>query len=1527
MMKPLRCALIGGDTLLMECAQTLLDRGHTIVSVAAGSERVASWAMGAGLAVHAADDLDDFADSVRSNSVDYLFAITHLRLLPPSIVTAASRMAINFHDGPLPGYAGLNTPVWGILRGEAEWGVTWHRIDEGIDTGEVLVQRRFAIANRETSLSLNTRNFEEALDSFGDVLDLIEADNLLPIARDGSEPTTTFRRDDRPDGVLDFTQSAVDVDRLVRALHFGPHPNPVAAAVLWNPLAPVIVGASDVLEQATNSAAGTVLAASDDGLTVACADGAIVLGDLRWMDGSPWSAIKYLNAIGSAVGSALPQLSGDQRRWFADFRDTHARYEASTVATLAAFSAAEFPWPHRQLDNAQSERSSVTVPGAGSYPPEAVVSALSALLVRLAPDGGVHVAVARQSVPEFARQLICTEAALDTTGDVADELARSMSWHRDLLASTPQLAGRAELATGLGLPIGVRLSRDDSPLPQAMVVLQPSANAGGWEVEFAPAAIDLSDVVEFARCLSLTAAASDDTDSPSAVPLLSADARRRVLDEWNATDVTYESACIHELIARQAAATPDRQAVICGEDTLSYQQLTARSERLAAHLQHLGVGPDSLVGVHVDRGVDLIVAVLAVLQAGGAYVALDPAYPADRLRHMIADSGAVVVVCNESHRARLPVPDDDVERRVVAVDGQLPDGAMQRTDVQPHNLAYCMYTSGSAGVPKAVMVEHRNVANLFTAMDAIVSRGADDTWCAVTSLSFDISVVELLYTLARGIRIALYAPDAQRQNARRKAMDFSLFYFSADASSADHRHSANDGGKYHLMLEGARFADANGFCAVWTPERHFHAFGGLYPNPAITAAAIATVTQRISIRAGSVVLPLHHPVEIAEAWSMVDNLSNGRVGISFASGWQPNDFVLRPHNYARAKAAMYEGIEQVRRLWRGESLEFDGPNGAPVSVATLPRPVQAELPIWITTAGNPESFAAAGSAGTNLLTHLVGQSIDQLTAKIVAYRTARAAAGHDPATGVVTLMMHTFVGDDEAVVRSTVREPLRKYLSTSFELLREHAWSFPTFRRPDGSPVGNPDDLADADIAGLAGDDLDAVLDFAADRYYETSGLFGTPEQLIPLVERLHEIGVDEIACLVDFGLATDDVLANLPHLSRVRELVTNEVITDETSIAELVVSSNTTHIQCTPSMARVFTHDPAMRDALGSVRQLLVGGEVLPTDLAHELQSLVGGTVTNMYGPTETTVWSSSWPVQANLGWTPIGTPLANTQLYVLDAVGQPTPHGVAGQLWIGGAGVARGYHQRPELTAERFVADPFRAGSRMYCTGDLARWREQPDGSALLEFLGRADQQVKLRGHRVELGEIEAALRHLAGVDDCAVIVRDTEHLVAYVATRGASFDSRAARDMLRQRLPEVMVPGQIIVLPTLPRTPNGKLDRRALPIQAVAPRVEVVQPTSAIEHQILSDWQLVLGNRTIGIGIDDNFFDVGGHSLLVVRLHRRLQETLGRVIAMTDLYRFPTVRTFTASFATGGKKSGAIESALDRAARRRASSRSRS
>lgn len=347
----------------------------------------------------------------------------------------------------------------------------------------------------------------------------------------------------------------------------------------------------------------------------------------------------------------------------------------------------------------------------------------------------------------------------------------------------------------------------------------------------------------------------------------------------------------------------------------------------------------------------------------------------------------------------------------------------------------------------------------------------------------------------------------------KKQIDFSLFYFASD-----HNEPADD--KYRLLLEGARFADRNGFSAVWTPERHFHAFGGLYPNPSVTGAAIATITNRVHIRAGSVVLPLHNPVRVAEEWAVVDNLSKGRVGISFASGWHSDDFVFAPENFANRRQIMASYIETVRKLWRGESVTLTGGAGDEVHVKILPRPIQSELPVWITAFGSLETFRLAGEIGANMLTHLLGQSVELLAEKIKVYRDAWRDHSHGPGSGHVTLMLHTFVGADYGAVRDTVREPFCSYLRSSLDLLIGL------------SKVAG----IDIDPADLTQENVDAVVAHAFNRYYDSCGLFGTPDTCARTVEKLRTVGVDEIACLIDFGVDTESVLSSLRYLKVLKE-------------------------------------------------------------------------------------------------------------------------------------------------------------------------------------------------------------------------------------------------------------------------------------------------------------------------------------------------------------------------------------------------------
>jgi natural product biosynthesis luciferase-like monooxygenase protein len=285
----------------------------------------------------------------------------------------------------------------------------------------------------------------------------------------------------------------------------------------------------------------------------------------------------------------------------------------------------------------------------------------------------------------------------------------------------------------------------------------------------------------------------------------------------------------------------------------------------------------------------------------------------------------------------------------------------------------------------------------------------------------------------------------------------------------------------------------------------------------VLAAALAMVTRRVRLRAGSVVLPLHHPLRVAEEWAVVDNLSAGRVDLAFATGWNPNDFVFAPAHYAERRDVLFEGIKTVHALWRGEAIELSNGVGEPVAVRVHPLPMQERLSVWITCSGGSERFVEAGRSGANVLTALLFQSVEELAEKVAAYRAARAQGGHDPATGRVTLMLHTCVGDDLDAVRRTVREPFLAYLESSVDL-----WRTLARRKPDQMSAAERRDL----------------LDYAFERYWRTSALFGTPTTCLSMIERLRAVGVDEIACLIDFGVPVDAVLANLVHLDALRRRV-----------------------------------------------------------------------------------------------------------------------------------------------------------------------------------------------------------------------------------------------------------------------------------------------------------------------------------------------------------------------------------------------------
>jgi len=571
--------------------------------------------------------------------------------------------------------------------------------------------------------------------------------------------------------------------------------------------------------------------------------------------------------------------------------------------------------------------------------------------------------------------------------------------------------------------------------------------------------------------------------------------------DWNQTQVDYpRESTISQLFEQQVARTPNAVAIRSAGRSLTYRELDERSNQLARHLQKLGVREDTLVGIAVERSVEMMIGLLAILKAGGAYVPMDPSYPAQRISLMIENSDAGVILALERTKGCL----GETSRQVLSIDGDA--DAIAREDTQPvpcvakgQNLAYVIYTSGSTGKPKGVMIEHRNVVNFFTGMDVAI--GADPgVWLAVTSISFDISVLELFWTLTRGFEVIIH-----------------------------------------------------------------------------------------------------------------------------------------------------------------------------------------------------------GDEGT-----------------------------------------HTIPGE------------IRNY---------------------------------------------------------------------------------------------------------------------------------SVTHMQSTPSLARMIAVNPDGLAAMGRLQKLFLGGEALPTSLIRQLRQQFHGEMHNMYGPTETTIWSTTFPIIGEPDTVPIGKPIANTQIYVLDSELKPVAAGEPGDLYIGGDGIVRGYWQRPDLTRERFLDDPFLAGNRMYRTGDLARFL--PDGN--LEFLGRSDFQVKLRGFRIEIGEIEAVLEKQPNVGQAAVVAREfksrtqteDKRLVGYVVPKtGTKLEIADLRTALAATLPEYMVPSNFVLLDALPLTANGKIDRNALPDPSASESEAAAQPElprNELERAIAQAWKDALGVDSVGL--NENFFDLGAHSLMVAEVHMQLQEQLGR------------------------------------------------
>ncbi len=696
------------------------------------------------------------------------------------------------------------------------------------------------------------------------------------------------------------------------------------------------------------------------------------------------------------------------------------------------------------------------------------------------------------------------------------------------------------------------------------------------------------------------------------VSILAVPEQRKMLDASNnnGSDETFFSPITGPFEA-QVEAIPNATALICENQSISFQDLNDQANRVAHYLRNqpcdriapprMKIGPTvkvlqgdvlslgtndqqqgpppyspqdrgdyqrsagivsgTCVGLLISNSPQTVAGLLGILKAGVTALPLPRSYSRDDIASLLPEKGKLVLAPNRSSSPSGPVDLENVISLDLVEEWSLTRKRENQDYRVPNTQWPCFtYLDHSVKPARHVNLEYSHVLNFFKVLNRRIGCQPGDTLLTDLDSADMFSLLHMIWMLSCGGKVVMSAvPKSQEglgppKPGNKKPIDFSLLFFSSN--EAEFKDD-----KYQLLVEASKFADRHGFRAVWLPERHFHQVGGLFPNPAVLCAALAMITQQIRLRAGSVVLPLHHPVRVAEEWSVVDNLSRGRVDISFARGWNPNDFVLSPESFSSDNKLLLSRIETVRRLWRGETISLPNAQGEMTEIRIYPLPMQSELSVWLTCFGSPDRFREAAVLGANVLTMLLNQTLEEIGKKIDLYRELRATHGYAPETGTISLMLHTLVHHSMEFVRAKVRDPFLKFIRTTVNLHQQ------------GAKVQGIE---------MSGAKLDQIAEYAYERYFRTGALFGTPDSCLEMVDFVHHAGIDEIACQIDFGIDNATAMRGLEFLVELKDRfnrladVSRPKLSDEVStLRRLIEKYHVSHLSCSNALVHHLTKGP----------------------------------------------------------------------------------------------------------------------------------------------------------------------------------------------------------------------------------------------------------------------------------------------------------------------------------------------------------------
>jgi len=785
------CFIIGGGTLPVQCAEILLNHHHELRGIISPDASVNRWTKERG--IPHLDPADNLRAFLSQQPFDYLFSIVNEYILPKEILELPRTCAINYHDSLLPRYAGTHATSWALMHRETTHGVTWHVMNDLVDAGDILKQRRVEIAEGETALTLNAKCYEAAIHSFAELIDNLSC-GRISASKQNLDERTFFPQYKRPSGgcVLSWNHCAHDIDAFFRALDFGSYPNPLGLPKLAIEGDFIIVPKIDVLDSVSETPPGTVTEIDRSFLKVSTASREIALRKALTIDGQPLPISDFVARFELHKGYRFRDLDSEMSRRITTFSASSCKHEAFWVERLATLQPIALPYAARNSSDGKPARY-VSVPI--SIPDEVLtflknrhqawstsdflLAAYGAYLARI---GGACCFDIGFRDYELQRDLAGLEGLftphvpLRVDVDYSQSFAevfyavrrevelvrRHKTYARDVIARYPVLRSTPELERKHTLPVIIErveeLDRYEAVPGSELTLVVPEDGAECHWVYDAEA-LDGDSAARMLRqfTIFLRGIAADPDRCIADLPLLTEEERHQLLVEWNNTRADYPNhSCIHHLVESQVERTPDAVAVVFEDEQMTYRELNRRANQLAHYLRRRGVGPEGLVGICIERSLEMAVGLLGILKAGGAYVPLDPTYPAERLTFMLRDAQVPVLLTQQRLVARLPehgahVVCLDTDWKSITQESEVnPDSG-----VMPENLAYVIYTSGSTGKPKGVMITHRGVVNHNVAIAKQYNLQSDDRILQFSSISFDVAVEEIFPSWITGAAVVL----------------------------------------------------------------------------------------------------------------------------------------------------------------------------------------------------------------------------------------------------------------------------------------------------------------------------------------------------------------------------------------------------------------------------------------------------------------------------------------------------------------------------------------------------------------------------------------------------------------------------------------------------------------------------------------------------------------------------------------------------------------------------------------------------